>query len=173
VTEREVLDKLNFRYSKFDGNGVRYARAEHVKMNVGHSSYRTLDHVAVDMWGGFSGPVIHGHEVKTSRADWLTELRDPLKAEAFRPYVDYFWLVVSDRDIVKKDELPAGWGLMAAYGDTARVVVQAPRNLEVEPMSRGMQAALSRAVMKTTVRLMHADDQAVRFVERRMRLGEK
>lgn len=171
VTERDVLDQLNFRYSKYNGNGVRYSRAEHVKLDIGHEARRILDYMCVDLWGGYTGPKIHGHEIKTSRSDWLTEIRDPEKAQAFAQYMDYFWLVVSDKDIVRPGELPAGWGLMISYGHTTRVLVDAPQNMDVLQMRRGMQATLSRAVMKTTVRLTMENDQATEYVKRQLRLG--
>ncbi|MFI5426079.1 hypothetical protein [Aeromicrobium sp. UC242_57] len=37
-----------------------------------------------DRWW-IKAPIFHGHEVKVSRSDWLTELRDPTKAETFPP----------------------------------------------------------------------------------------
>lgn len=174
ITERTMLDKLNSRYGKFNGNGIRYARAEHVKVSAGFNSRRICDYMALDLWpGGYgpmAGPKLHGHEVKVSRSDWLTELRDPEKAEAFRRYCDYWWLVVSDKLIVKTGELPDGWGLMVAAGQTLRVVTPAPLNETVEPMPRQVQATFSRAVTKTTLRLAHAQDPAFELLERRMNL---
>jgi hypothetical protein len=128
VTERDMLDRLNLRYGKFNGNGIRYTRAEHVKVAAGFAAQRICDYMAMDLWTGYGalrGPKLHGHEVKVSRSDWLTELRDPEKAEAFRRYCDFWWLVVSDKDIVKPGELPAGWGLMVAHGRSVRVVIPA------------------------------------------------
>ncbi|QTV79468.1 hypothetical protein [Microbacterium sp. NIBRBAC000506063] len=58
---------------------------------------------------------VHGFEVKVSRADWLTELRDPEKAEAWARYCHYFWLVVADKTIVH-DDLPDGWGSSSRTG---------------------------------------------------------
>lgn len=174
ITERTMLDKLNARYGKFNGNGIRYARAEHVKVSAGFDSRRTCDYMALDLWpGGYgptAGPKLHGHEVKVSRSDWLTELRDPEKAEAFRRYCDYWWLVVSDKLIVKPGELPDGWGLMVAAGQTIRVVTPAPLNTNVEPMPRHVQATFSRAVTKTTLRLARTRDRAFAELGRSMNL---
>src|SRR3546814_12197781 len=72
------------------GNGYRWAYAEHVKSETGfaiHKKLRVADAIAIDCWTS-KGQEIHGHEVKVSRSDWLAELRDPDKAEAFRPYVN-------------------------------------------------------------------------------------
>ena len=117
--------------------------------------------------------MLHGHEVKVSRSDWLTELRDPEKAEAFRSYCDFWWLVVSEKSIVKVGELPIGWGLMVAVGDSVRVVARADRNPAVEPMTRDVQATFARAVTKTTMRLDRREDPALRTLARQMHLTER
>jgi hypothetical protein len=154
-TERLMLDLIHARYSKDTGNGPRYVVAEHVRNEAGFGGYdytwkrrstlRTADALAVDLWPS-SGNVIHGFEVKVSRSDWLTELKDPSKADAFRQYVDHWWLVVPDASIVRGD-LPDGWGLLAGVG-SLRARVPAPR-LTPAPMSSSMRAALVRAVAKT------------------------
>jgi hypothetical protein len=161
-----MLDRLNVRYGKFNGNGIRFTRAEHVKISAGFDSRRICDYMAMDLWTGYgigSGPKLHGHEVKVSRSDWLTELRDPEKAESFAQYCDYWWLVVSDKEIVKQGELPTGWGLMVRHGRSVRVSVQAIRR-DPLPMPRSLQATLTRAVTKTAVRLDREGDGAVKFI---------
>ncbi|AYN57636.1 hypothetical protein PBI_COTE_65 [Arthrobacter phage Cote] len=174
-TERSMLDRLNRKYSTFNGNGFRYSRAEHVRVTAGFDARRVCDYMALDLWpGGLGpdrkGPLLHGHEVKVSRSDWLTELRDPEKAEAFARYCDYWWLVVGDSGIVRDGELPAGWGLLVASGDSLRTVRRATRRREVEPMGRDLQATFSRSVTKTTVRLAGSEDGAIRLVRQRMGL---
>lgn len=172
TTERDMLDRLNVRYGKYNGNGIRYTRAEHVKITAGHDSRRVCDYMAIDLWTGYgidAGPKLHGHEVKVSRSDWLTELRDPEKAESFAQYCDYWWLVISDKDIVKPGELPDGWGLMIAHGPSVRVKTPAKKRNAV-PMPRHLQATFSRALTKTTLRLKAADG-AMAFLAAQMRLG--
>ena len=179
MTERDMLDRLNVRYGTFNGNGFRFARAEHVRVTAGFDARRTCDYMALDLWpGGYgakrTGPMLHGHEVKVSRSDWLTELRDPDKAEAFRRYCDFWWLVVADKSIVKVGELPLGWGLLVASGGTVRAAVTAERNEAVEPMNRDLQATFARAVTKTTLRLERTGrDAAFDHVAWRMNLPEK
>jgi len=174
-TERRMLDRLNTRYGSFNGNGFRYARAEHVKVSAGFDARRICDYMAMDLWpGGYgraTGPKLHGHEVKVSRSDWLTELRDPDKAEAFRRYCDFWWLAVSDRAIVKPGELPEGWGLMVASGNSMRVATPAARNTTVEPLPRHVQATLLRATTKTTIRLDRGRDKALTYIADRMHLA--
>ncbi len=156
-TERKLLDLIHKRYSDVNpGNGPRYVVAEHVRNQCGFGGHwgtgplRTADAIAVDLWPS-SGNAIHGFEVKTSRADWRTELKDPAKAEAFRPYCDHWWLVVPDAGIVQHD-LPPGWGLLTVTKAGAlRAARKAPKN-DREPMPFGMTAAWLRAVAKTTER---------------------
>lgn len=152
MTERDVLDCLRARYSQRYGNGYRWAYAEHVKSETGFAiggRLRIADAIAMDCWTS-SGMELHGHEVKVSRSDWLTELRDPDKAEAFRPCMNRWWLVVPDLAIVR-DDLPDGWGLMLATRGTTVIKRRAPLG-DPEPMPRGMLAGLLRATAKTAER---------------------
>ena len=157
-TERMMLDLVRARYSAVNpGNGPRYVVAEHVRNQAGFGGYyaegehhqlRTADAIVVDLWPS-TGNALHGIEVKVSRSDWLTELKDPAKADAFKPYCDHWWLAVPDAAIVR-DDLPDGWGLLVAGkdGSTLRQRVAAPR-LERREMPFGMTAALLRAATRT------------------------
>lgn len=153
-TERAVLDLIRERYTTDTGNGPRYVVAEHVRNQCGFGGdywgsgpLRTADALAIDLWPS-SGNLIHGFEVKVSRSDWLTELKDPEKAEAFKAYCDHWWLVVPDAAIVR-DDLPDGWGLLAvgSHGKL-RARRKAPL-LDKKPMPTGMVAAWLRATAKT------------------------
>lgn len=152
LTERDVLDLLHMRYSvPGAGNGPRYARAEHVKSGAGFDAPRCADFIAMDLWPS-RGLHLHGHEVKVSRSDWLVELKHPEKADAFKRYMDRWWLVVSDRAIVKPGELPAGWGLM--YERDGRIVChRAAAALDPLPLPRSMLAPLLRATQVTAERM--------------------
>jgi len=154
-TERMMLGLIHARYSKaVRGNGPRYVVAEHVRNQCGFGGYwgtgplRTADALVVDLWPS-SGNLIHGFEVKVSRSDWLTELKDPGKAEAFKPYCDHWWLAVPDASIVR-DDLPDGWGLLDMSRGALRVRRQAPK-LARQPMPHEMTVAWLRAVAKTAV----------------------
>lgn len=152
-TERMMLDLIHDRYSKVNpGNGTRYVVAEHVRNYCGFAGYRTTtplrtaDALVIDLWPS-SGHVIHGFEVKVSRSDWLTELKDPEKAEAFKRYCDHWWLVVPDAAIVR-DDLPDGWGLLVAGTSGLRQRTRAPR-LDRTPMPHEMTASWLRATART------------------------
>lgn len=140
TTERDMLDLLLDRYTAIRRGTIadRWVRAEHVKSSLGYSDGdRIADFVAGDKYGGGAEGLklaLHGHEVKVSRADWLTELRDPTKAEAIKRYMHHWWLVVPDAAIVKPGELPDGWGLLAPGSDgRLRARKAAPRLTPEQP----------------------------------------
>ncbi len=170
-TETTVLAALRRRYDQQHGNGDRWAFATHVRCSAGFGQgglIRTADAVAMDLWPS-KGLEIHGHEVKVSRSDWLTEMKNPAKCEPVKRYCDRWWLVVSDRSIVKPGELPDDWGLMVVterrysrwvpercgydvgVESTVRTVKAAPR-LKPDPISRDFVAPLLRATVKTAAR---------------------
>lgn len=164
-TERQMLDLIHERYTATKrGNGPRYVVAEHVRNQGGFGGWgegslplRTIDALAIDLWPS-SGHLIHGFEVKVSRSDWLTELADPTKAEAFKPYCDHWWLVASDAAIVR-DDLPTGWGLLVPDRNGAlRIKRRAPR-LTRQDVPIGMLAAWLRAAARTAERMAARNDR--------------
>jgi hypothetical protein len=154
-TERTMLDRLHERYSAVNpGNGPRYVCAEHVRSKLGFAGYhapmRTADFIAADKWP--SSMALHGHEVKVSRGDWLRELRDPDKAETFKRYMHYWWLVVPDASIVKPGELPEGWGLMALGSNGRLRARKQARTLFPEPLPLDLAISFAAAAAKTAQR---------------------
>ena len=93
---------------------------------------------------------LHGHEIKVSRGDWLRELQDPSKSAAWSRYCDRWWLVAPP-GVARREELPAGWGLMEVTGAALRVTVQAPR-LHPEPMPIDVRVCHLRAIQTTATR---------------------
>lgn len=150
--ERAMLDLLLDRYTSIRRGSTsdRWIRAEHVGSNMGNDSKRIADFIAVDKYPS-SGLALHGHEVKVSRADWLSELRTPAKAESFTRYMNYWWLVVPDSTIVKQGELPAGWGLLVKSGDKLRARVPAPK-LAPAPLPIELSLSLTSAAVRTANR---------------------
>lgn len=144
-----MLALLYQRYSQVSpGNGPRYVLARHVRSGAGFYARRTIDLVVMDTWPS-SGLPLHGHEIKCSRSDWLRELKDPAKAEEFRPYMTYWWLVVPDAKIVRPGELPDGWGLLVRRGPSVAARVPARKNESQRALGRGRLAALLRATQAT------------------------
>ncbi|WP_454231291.1 hypothetical protein [Mycolicibacterium fortuitum] len=102
-----------------------------VGQNGGHSwpAVRRCDALYVGFTSA-SGRILVGHELKVSRADWLSELKKVGKADAWADECHEWWLVVSDPGIVHDGELPDGWGLMSpgrAGSSRMKVHVKAAR----------------------------------------------
>jgi hypothetical protein len=173
-TERTMLDRLRIRYGRTFKNGDYVGRqfvvAEHVPTRPGAwGGDRIADAIVLDTWATPHQDLtdtererrewgtrqsIHGFEVKVSRSDWLTELRDPEKADAWARYCHYFWLVASSKDIVR-DDLPEGWGLLVPHGTSLRVA-RKPVRRDPAPMPLPVVVAVARAVQKTEVAMAAA-----------------
>ncbi|MDX3165942.1 hypothetical protein PV516_19330 [Streptomyces scabiei] len=94
---------------------------------------RRADAIHIATWASRGGGELDVCEVKTQRSDWLRELRDPGKAEAWWPHSSRYWLVVPNTDVARADELPDGWGLMVPKSRGRRFQVL------VEPAKRTPQ----------------------------------
>lgn len=152
ATERSMLNALLERYTAYREGTLtdRWIRAEHVQSGLGYrDGQRVADFVAADRHS--STLALHGHEVKVSRADWLTELKDLSKSAAVKRYMDYWWLVVSDASIVRDGELPAGWGLIVLKEGKLRAKKRAAK-LTPEPLPLDFTVSLMTAAARTAHR---------------------
>lgn len=166
MNERTMLNLLLTRYNTERRGAIadRYVRAEHVRSTQGYGTVRVADFVAVDKWS--SSQAIHGHEIKVTRSDWLTELRDLTKSEAIKRYCNYWWLVVPHASIVKPGELPADWGLIVTAGDGLRVRTHAPE-LTPLPLTLDFVAGLTAAAARTASREpLHRDARPIPMYKR-------
>lgn len=84
---------------------------------------RRADLVHIGLWSSRGGGRIDVCELKASRSDWLRELEQPAKAEAWWPYSTAYWLVVPHQSLVHDGELPPGRGLMVPTGRGRRFKV--------------------------------------------------
>ncbi|MCU6481327.1 hypothetical protein [Arthrobacter sp. A2-55] len=166
-TERSMLNLLLNRYTDFRRGTLtdRWVRAEHVKSGMGYiDGQRTADFVAADKRPGIpygTTLALIGHEVKVSRSDWLTELKDMDKSHAIKRYMHHWYLVVPDAAIVKPGELPADWGLLVSSGEGLRAKVKAPR-LAPEPAPLDFTISLMNAAAKTAHReSLHRDAPSI------------
>jgi hypothetical protein len=87
---------------------------------IGMKQERRCDGIAIGMWGS-TGRLIHGFEVKTSRSDWLREVKDVSKADPFIEQCDRWWLVTGNNAIAKPEEIPSAWGWMNATKTGLRI----------------------------------------------------
>lgn len=126
----------------FDKLSHRYHEPEWVLVSQVATASGWIDAVAVNFYPSH-GFAVHGFELKSSRSDWLRELKSPRKAEIAVMSCDYFWIVVSDKDIVQPGELPHGWGLLTPSGGGLRVSTAAHRN-DDHAMTPALMVAIIR-----------------------------
>lgn len=146
LTESDLLSLLRDRHDPRE-----WALVSGLRNGTGYSrgTTRTADAVALNLWPS-RGLALHGFEVKLSRRDWLRELKNPAKADEIAVYCDFWWLVVSDVEIVKKSELPFGWGLLAAETKGDKHVLRSvcePAKRNAKPLDREMIAAFCRCAV--------------------------
>jgi hypothetical protein len=115
VTTAEVLTALIGHYRK---PGTERDGEILITEPEAPGSSRRCDLLRVGMWSS-RGTGIDVHEIKISRADWLRELDEPAKAEAWWPYCSRFW-VTAPPHLIDPAELPQGWGLMEMPPATRR-----------------------------------------------------
>lgn len=156
IRSHDLVNMLARRYGERMGSTPRYLLGEEVRL-ASFGSPRICDVIVQDTWtGGHYGAdnprqyPRHGFEIKISRSDWLNEVRQPDKAEAFRRYCHYWYLVIADKDMVKDGELPQGWGLLVPRGNSLVQIVKPEENLQVEPMPVGMMISFMRRVESAT-----------------------
>jgi hypothetical protein len=126
-----------------------YAFFEQVGNSTGGRASNWADCVVVGLWPS-RGLDIVGIEVKVSRQDWLSELKNPKKAEAVAKFCDYWYLAVGDADIVREGELPTNWGLYVPRKDGRIHCAKAAVKNETPELSRGFIAAVLRRASAPT-----------------------
>lgn len=109
--------------------------------NTGTRVQRHADAVAIGIWPS-TGHQILGFEIKVSRNDFATEMKNPQKSWPVMRYC-HRWSLVTPPGLVKSQELPPNWGLQTFDGKILRTVKQAPL-LTPEPITMGFVAALVR-----------------------------
>jgi hypothetical protein len=86
----------------------KYALFTEVGNGTGSSQTRRADAIAVALWESYKMSII-GFEIKSSRADWLKELKTPEKSSEMIKYCNQ-WYVIANEGVVEDKELPDEWG---------------------------------------------------------------
>lgn len=118
----------------------QYAYFAQVRNAAGFVANRVLDGLAMGLWPS-RGLHVTGFEIKTTRSDWLREIRNPAKIEGSGFEFCDFFIVVAPPDVVDLLELPPKWGLLETRGKALRSVRQ-PELLDAKPFDRHMLAVL-------------------------------
>ena len=106
----DLYDRLSKHFSEDDWWVVHEVGLYNSAQQGGDAKYRSADAFCISKWASRAHE-IHGVEVKATRADWLAELREPAKADACIRICRRWW-VLAPPDVVKREELPQGWGLL-------------------------------------------------------------
>lgn len=113
-----------------------------VARSTGHAARRHLDALAMDLWPS-RGLAIHGIEVKVSRSDFRSEIKQPEKSEEIAEFCDYFW-IAAPVGIVPIEELPKAWGLFEVNDKGHIVIRKQAEKTEAKPVTRAFMAAIMR-----------------------------
>lgn len=165
-TTREVNEGLRRKYEGEDGNGEEWVLIFEARDGAGYNGRGgSCDLVAINTWPS-RGLEVVGHEVKVSRSDFMKELEDPEKSQAFMRFCDKWWLVVPKpwRSVVKETgEVPVGWGLLEVdvEGGRTRQVV-APKRLDREVLPWSLVVAWMAGVDRASKRRLKRDIASMR-----------
>lgn len=122
-------------------------------VNDDGSSIRRADAIALNLWAS-RGYAVHGFEIKVSRSDFLAEMKDITKSEAFSKSCDYWWLA-APKGLVSPTEIPESWGLMEFTALRSCITKYAQKKQDPEPIGRSFLASLIR-------RAVSIDEQEIR-----------
>lgn len=104
---------------------------------------KSADAIAFGVWPS-RGLSVVGFEFKSSRSDWLRELKDPAKAESMAQFCDEWWLVAAE-NVANIEEIPSPWGW---YIPTAKGLkcAKVPMTLTPKEISRPLLMSIVRKV---------------------------
>lgn len=120
----------------------QYAVLYEVANGMGETFSGYADAIVMSLFPS-RGLDVHGFEIKTSRRDWLSELRKPRKADRIAKFCNTWWLVAGSEEVARKEEVPDTWGfLVYSKGDLHRA--QKPKRLKPMALDREFVAAMLR-----------------------------
>lgn len=118
---------------------------------------------------GIREACIVGHEIKVSRADVMSELKDPTKTDPWAQYCDRWWLVIPDTSLIEGLTIPSMWGIMTLpSGRRTRsmtVIREAPKLVPTANLGPAMTRIAGYVVNRMEIdtrRLQHQLDNAER-----------
>ncbi len=111
---------------------------------------RTADFVAVNTWP--SRYEVVGHEIKVSRSDWLSELRNPAKADEFFKRCHRWYLVTAD-GVAQAEEIPPSWGWLSVVDGKlkSRQPAKVTEAQRIDPFALSLVRASSSQALKSAM----------------------
>lgn len=118
ITKVKAEDMVELLRKKYPSDA--YSVIEQVRSSTGYveESVRTCDALVMSLWPS-RGVWLAGVEVKVSRSDWLSEVKDIEKADRFRKYCQY-WYLLCEKDVAQPDEIPETWGWIVRENGTLK-----------------------------------------------------
>lgn len=141
---------------KFPRN--QFALLHEVRNGAGFSADRSADGILVGLWPSM-GLGIQGIELKSYRSDWLRELKDPSKSNAFFQYCRRFWVLAEAPGIVRLEEVPEQWGFMEWEGTGLKTRKEAPKLQPLKPIDDSLLAAMMKRATSNVVPVSEVDDK--------------
>lgn len=144
-----------------------FAYLEQVRNGTGYvRRQRYADAIAMGLWPS-RGLHLHGFEIKTSRYDWLNELKNPAKSEEVQKYCHFWWLVTGNEGVAELAEVPSSWGWMAVDDGRLKTLKEAPQQSPIPPDLVFLASVLRNAATKV-------DDRDIEVAYRRgVQAGKK
>lgn len=104
-----VLDAVEKSSAFKCGDGAPHILLREVRNGTGFKrTERYADGLLVSLWPS-RGVWFAGIEVKVSRRDWLSELKNPAKSADIQKWCRYWWLATAE-GVARPEEIPEAWG---------------------------------------------------------------
>ncbi len=142
--EAELTTRLAARYGP-----PQHAFFAQLRNAAGFAANRVLDGMAMGLWPS-RGLHVTGFEIKTTRGDWLRELKNPAKIEESGFQFCDFFMIVTPPGVVEEGELPPKWGLLETRGSGLRQVKD-PNFLDARPFDRSMLAVILKRLHESSM----------------------
>ena len=110
---------------------------------------RYADGIAYSLYPS-TGFEIQGFEIKISHSDFMNEIKNPGKPAEIMKFCDRWW-IVAPKGIIKKEELPATWGLIEVRGENKLFTAKQAPLLDHVDLDRPFIASLLRRATENVV----------------------
>ncbi len=145
LTESQLQDRIDGKYP-----GPAWTVLNHLRDGTGFASAgQSADAVAFGTWPSRGFQII-GFECKSRRSDWLREIKNPAKAEAFASYCDQWFLVTGSDNVAKLEEIPKNWGWYVGTAKGLKLIKPA-ETLKPEPIDRVFLMSIARNIGRNFV----------------------
>lgn len=136
MTSKDIKQLLYNKYS-----APAFAFLTEVADSTGRAA-RYADGIAISLYAS-TGFEVQGFEIKISHNDFMNEIKNPAKSDEIMKFCDRWW-IVAPKGIIKKEELPATWGLIEVRGEGKLFTIKQAPLLQSVDMDRPFLAGLLR-----------------------------